>query len=130
VPYAAAKDGLLSSVFPRLHPSGRFPYVSLIVLGVLSIFAGFVSLGMVIDALLTTRILVPFIGQIGAVTLLRRRAPDLPRPYRMWLYPVPSLIALLGWIFIFATTPPTVIAYGLGALLLGVVCFGAWSWKR
>src|SRR5439155_96032 len=111
VPYAAAKDGYFFKVFARLHPSGGFPYVSLIVLAVLSIFAGFVSLGMVIDALITTRILVQFIGQIGAVTLLRRRAPDLPRPYRMWLYPVPSLIALLGWIFIFATTPPMVIAF-------------------
>src|SRR2546422_6385053 len=58
VPYAAAKDGYFFKVFARLHPSGGFPYVSLIVLGVLSIFAGFVSLGMVIDALITTRILV------------------------------------------------------------------------
>src|SRR5437870_13416349 len=84
---------------------------------------------MVIDALLTTRILVQFIGQIRAVTLLRRRAPDMPRPYRMWLYPLPSLVALLGWIFIFATTPLTVIACGLGALLLGAVCLGVWSWN-
>ncbi len=129
VPYAAAKDGYFFKVFARLHPSQGFPSVSLVVLGVLSILAGFVSLGMVIDALITTRILVQFIGQIGAVTLLRRRAPDLPRPYRMWLYPMPSLVALLGWIFIFATTPPMVVAFGLGALLLGVVCFGAWSWR-
>ncbi|PYP69126.1 MAG: amino acid permease [Gemmatimonadetes bacterium] len=129
VPYAAAKDGYFFKVFARLHPSAGFPDVSLVVLGVLSILAGFVSLGVVIDALITTRILVQFIGQIGAVTLLRRRAPDMPRPYRMWLYPLPSLVALLGWIFIFATTPPTVIAFGLGALALGAVCFGAWSWK-
>jgi amino acid transporter len=129
VPYAAAKDGYFFKVFARLHPSKGFPYVSLVVLGVLSILAGFVSLGMVIDALITTRILVQFIGQIGAVTLLRRRAPDMPRPYRMWLYPLPSLVALLGWIFIFATTPPSVIAFGLGALALGAVCFVAWSWK-
>jgi len=129
VPYAAARDGYFFKVFARLHPSQGFPYVSLVVLGALSIVAGFVSLGMVIDALLTTRILVQFIGQIGAVTLLRRRAPDMPRPYRMWLYPLPSLVALLGWIFIFATTPPLVIAFGIGALLLGVLCFGVWSWK-
>ena len=129
VPYAAAKDGYFFKVFARLHPSQGFPYVSLVVLGVLSIFAGFVSLGMVIDALITTRILVQFIGQIGAVTLLRRRAPDMPRPYRMWLYPLPSLVALLGWIFIFATTPPNVIAFGLGALALGAACFAAWSWQ-
>jgi amino acid transporter len=129
VPYAAARDGYFFKVFARLHPTGGFPYVSLIVLAILAILGGFVSLGMVIDALITTRILVQFIGQIGAVTLLRRRAPEMPRPYRMWLYPLPSLIALLGWIFIFATTPPKVIAFGLGALALGAVCFVAWSWK-
>jgi len=129
VPYAAAKDGYFFKVFARLHPTQGFPYVSLLVLGVLSIVAGFASLGTVIDALITTRILVQFMGQIGAVTLLRRRAPEMPRPYRMWLYPLPSLVALLGWIFIFATTPPIVIAFGLGALLLGVACFGVWSWK-
>ncbi len=129
VPYAAAKDGYFFRVFARLHATERFPWVSLVVLGVLSILAGFVSLGMVIDALITTRILVQFVGQIGALTLLRRRAPDMPRPYRMWLYPLPSLVALLGWIFVFATTPLSVIAFGLGALLLGVICFGAWSWN-
>ena len=129
VPYAAAKDGYFFKVFARLHPTKGFPYVSLVVLGVLSIVAGFASLGMVIDALLTTRILVQFIGQIGAVTLLRRRAPDMPRPYRMWLYPLPSLLALLGWIFIFATTPLKIIAFGLGALVLGILSFGVWSWK-
>ena len=129
VPYAAAKDGYFFKVFARLHATQGFPWVSLLVLGVLSILAGFVSLGMVIDALITTRILVQFVGQIGALTLLRRRAPDMPRPYRMWLYPLPSLVALLGWIFVFATTPLPVIAFGLGALLLGVICFGAWSWK-
>jgi amino acid transporter len=129
VPYAAAKDGYFFKVFARLHATEGFPWVSLVVLGVLSIVAGFVSLGMVIDALITTRILVQFVGQIGALTLLRRRAPDMPRPYRMWLYPLPSLVALLGWIFVFATTPRPVIAFGLGALLLGVICFGAWSWQ-
>jgi len=129
IPYAAARDGYFFKVFARLHPGGEFPSVSLVVLGLLAIVAGFASLAVVIDALITTRILVQFIGQIGAVTLLRRTAPDMPRPYRMWLYPVPSLIALVGWIFIFATTPVKVIAFGLGALLVGIVCFGIWSWK-
>jgi amino acid transporter len=126
VPYAAARDGYFFRVFARLHPKG-FPHVSLLVLGVLSVAASFVSLGMVIDALITTRILVQFIGQIGAVTLLRRNAPEMERPYRMWLYPLPSLIALAGWIFIFATTPVKVIGFGLGALALGIACFAVWS---
>jgi amino acid transporter len=129
VPYAAAKDGYFFGVFARLHPRHGFPYVSLVVLGVLSIFAGFFDLGTVIAALIAMRILVQFVGQIGAVTLLRRRAPDMPRPYRMWLYPVPSVVALLGWLFIFATTDLPVLAFGLGALLLGILCFLAWSWN-
>jgi hypothetical protein len=48
----------------------------------------------------------------------------------MWLYPLPSLIALLGWVFIFVTTPSKVIAFSLGALALGIACFGVWSWRR
>ncbi len=128
VPYAAAGEGYFFRVFGRLHATRGFPHVSLLVLGVLSILGGLFSLGMVIDALITTRILVQFIGQVGAVWLLRRRAPDMPRPYRMWLYPLPSLVALAGWIFIFATTPVRVVAFGLGALVVGVVAFGVWSW--
>ena len=45
----------------------------LLVVGAASIVCSFFSLGLVIDALITTRILVQFIGQIGALTLLRRR---------------------------------------------------------
>jgi amino acid transporter len=130
VPYAAAKDGYFFKVFERLHPTGGFPWVSLVVLGVLSIFASFWPLGKVIAALVAMRILVQFVGQIGAVTLLRRRAPDMPRPYRMWLYPLPSLIALFGWLFIFVTTDMEVIALSLGGLVLGIVCFGVWSRRR
>lgn len=129
VPFAAARDGYFFRVFARLHPTGGFPTVSLVVLGVLAVLASFVSLGMVIDALITTRILVQFIGQIGAVTLLRRREPEMPRPYRMWWYPLPSLVALVGWIFILGTTPPSVVLAGIGALLLGFVSFGIWSWR-
>ena len=82
---------------------------------------------MVIDALITTRILIQFIGQIAAVTLLRRNEPERKRPYRIWLYPLPNLLALLGWMFVFATTDWTIIAFGLGTLLLGLLCFVIWS---
>ena len=97
--------------------------MSLLVLGAISIVAGFFSLGTVIDALIVTRILVQFMGQIVGLMLLRRNAPDMPRPYRMWLYPVPALVALLGWIFLFATTQlagDPVRRRGAGAGLRGV----------
>ena len=128
IPYAAALDGYFFKVFGRLHPTKRFPYVALIVLGLISIVCSFFSLDAVIDALISTRILVQFIGQIFAVILLRRRAPDMSRPYKMWLYPLPSIIALIGWVFIFATTPWPVVVLGLGTLVLGVVFFLVWSW--
>ena len=47
----------------------------------------------------------------------------------MWLYPLPSLVALAGWIFVFATSDPQVILFGLGTLIVGVLVFGIWSWR-
>jgi amino acid transporter len=127
IPYAAAENGYFFRAFGSLHPTRNFPYVSLVTIGVLSIVAGFFSLGVVIDALIVTRILVQFMGQVIAVMLLRRTAPAMPRPFRMWLYPVPALVALLGWIFVFATTDVRVIAFGTAVLATGVVVFLAWS---
>jgi amino acid transporter len=129
IPFAAAESGYFFRAFGRLHPTKDFPYISLIVLGAISIVAGFFSLGTVIDALIVTRILVQFMGQVFGLILLRRNAPDMPRPYRMWLYPVPALVALLGWIFVFATTQFQVILFGVGVLALGCVAFLLWSWN-
>jgi amino acid transporter len=127
IPFAAAESGYFFRAFGRLHPAKQFPYVSLLVLGAISIVAGFFSLGTVIDALIVTRILVQFIGQVFGLMLLRRHAPSMPRPYRMWLYPVPALVALLGWIFVFATTQLRVIVFGLSVLALGCLVFLLWS---
>ena len=129
IPFAAAESGYFFRVFRRLHPTKDFPYVSLFVLGAISIVAGFFSLGTVIDALIVTRILVQFMGQVVGLMLLRRSAPDMPRPYRMWLYPVPAVVALLGWIFVFATTDLRVILFGVGVLAMGCVAFLVWSRK-
>jgi amino acid transporter len=129
IPFAAAQSGYFFRVFGRLHPKKDFPYVSLLVLGVISIVAGFFSLGTVIDALIVTRIVVQFMGQVFGLMLLRRQAPNMPRPYRMWLYPLPALVAALGWIFVFATTQLLVILFGVGMLALGCLTFLVWSWK-
>ena len=127
IPYAAARDGYFLAPFGRLHPTGGFPHVSLLVLGALSIASSFFALDVVIDALVATRIVVQFLGQIAGVVLLRRRAPGMVRPFRIWLYPAPVAIAALGWLFIFSTTGVRVMAFGLGVLMLGVLCFLAWS---
>jgi len=127
IPYAAARAGYFFKPFGSLHPTKGFPHVSLLVLGVLSIVGIFFSLGVVIDALIATRIVVQFLGQIGGIVLLRRRAPDMARPYRVWLYPLPIVVAGVGWLFIFSTTGAAVMLFGLGVLALGVICFLIWS---
>src|SRR5262245_66484318 len=114
-------------MFGRLRPSPNFPVVWLLAIGVISIICSFFSLGVVIDVLIATRIIVQFIGQIFAVALLRKNAPNMERPYRIWLYPLPSLIAIVGWLFIYLTIKPEVIKFSLVALAVGVVSFLAWS---
>src|SRR5437867_2236301 len=128
IPYAAAQDGYFFKVFARLHPTKNFPHIALVVLGLVSIVCSFLPLQTVIDALLLTRILVQFIGQVLAVMLLRKRAPELERPYRMWLYPVPALTALVGWLFLFASADTTLKNYAALTLVLGFVFFLSWSW--
>jgi APA family basic amino acid/polyamine antiporter len=129
IPYAAATDGTFFKVFARVHPEKRFPHVSLLLIGAIAILASTVSLGIVIDALITTRILIQFMGQIVAVALLRRDRPDLERPFRIWLYPLPNLVALAGWVFVFSTSGATVILFGLLTLLAGIGAFGLWTWR-
>jgi predicted lysophospholipase L1 biosynthesis ABC-type transport system permease subunit len=68
-------------------------------------------------------------GQAVGLMLLRKNNAEMPRPYRMWLYPLPAIIAVLGWIFVFATTQLRVIAFGIGVLALGCLAFVLWSWK-
>lgn len=127
IPYAAAQDGTFFRVFARVHPDKHFPHVSLLLIGLIAIAASTLSLGMVIDALITTRILIQFMGQIVAVALLRRSRPDLERPFRIWLYPLPNLVALAGWIFVFSTSGTTVILFGLVTLALGLGAFAIWT---
>lgn len=129
IPYAAAQNGDFFKIFGRLHPTQNFPHVSLLVIGLVSIVCSFLPLMTVIDALLITRILVQFIGQIVAVILLRRRAPTMERPYRIWLYPVPCFVALAGWLFVFGTSGWKLILFGLGTLLAGLLLFLGWSWR-
>jgi len=128
VPYAAARDGFFFSAFARLHPRADFPHVSLLVLGAVVVSASFFTLEAVIDALISTRILVQFIAQIGAVALLRKQGRATG--FRMALYPLPSLIALLGWTYIFATSGAYYIRGGLATLAAGIVAYAVWSWVK
>jgi amino acid transporter len=127
IPYAAARDGNFFSLFGRIHPRKDFPHISLLFVGGLSILCSLLPLMTVIDALLTTRIAVQFIGQIAAVLWLRRRSPEMDRPFRIWFYPVPVFLALAGWIFLLVTTDQATLGYASITLVAGVIFFLIWS---
>src|SRR5208282_626297 len=121
-----ARDGFFFSAFARLHPRGDFPHVSLLVLGAVVMGASFFDLDAVISVFITSRILVQFIAQIAAAARLRNQG-DRKGGYRMMFYPLPSLVALVGWSFIFATTD---LAYTLGAVAMlaaGIAAYAVWS---
>jgi amino acid transporter len=123
VPYAAAADGRFFSVFARLHPTRRFPQVSLLSIGVASALACWVELEALIKALLVIQILIQYLAQVLAVTLIRRNHPELPRPFRMIGYPLPSLLALAGWLYILISTGWRFILGGLGLGVLGAATY-------
>jgi amino acid transporter len=100
VPYAAARDGNYFSALARVHPQHRFPHVSLVVLGITAAVFCFLRLADLIAALVVIRILIQFLVQAVGVIVLRLRRPDLPRPFRMWLFPLPALVAILGFLFV------------------------------
>jgi basic amino acid/polyamine antiporter, APA family len=100
VPYAAAKDGNYFRAFAKVHPVYRFPYVSLLALGVVAAAFCFLRLKDAIAALVVIRLILQFLVQAVGSIVLRIRRPDLPRPFRMWLYPLPALLASAGFLFI------------------------------
>jgi APA family basic amino acid/polyamine antiporter len=120
--YAAARDGRYFSIFARVHPRDNFPYVALLALGALAAVFTLLPLRTVITSLIVLRALVQFLGQNVGLHLLRRNRPDLPIPFRMWLYPIPSLVAAAGWIFIFVTSRQFMLL-GFGFLISGVLAF-------
>lgn len=130
IPFAAARNGDFFPIFAKVHAGGRYPIYSLIALGSLTAVFCFLPLQLVIDAAVTVRILVQFVAQIFALHWMRRHRPDVVMPFRMWLYPIPSLIAFVGWIFLWSTSGTVVLVSGLGVLLSGVIAFAIWNRMR
>jgi fructoselysine transporter len=124
VPYAAALDGNFFSVFARVHPTKKFPYVSLIALGAVSIvICAFFSLFSVIRAILAMRCLIQFAGQAVGLLMLHRRWKAERWPFHMLFYPVPVILAIAGWIAIFISTGRNPMLSSLAAMVAGILVY-------
>lgn len=126
IPYAAARNGDFFRSFAYLTERGRYPLVSLVTLGLLTAAFCFLDLQSVISAAVCVRIGVQFIGQIVGLHWIRTRRPDIAMPFRMWFYPLPSLIALAGWLFVLATADRSALALSLAVIVSGIVVFALW----
>lgn len=125
VPYAAAADGRFFKSFARVHPRKHFPTFSLVTIGLASAAACWFDLTTLITALIVIQVIARDMAQALAVTLIRRYRPEIQLPFRMWLYPLPSVIAFAGWVYILGTNGVRFILLGVGLMAAGI---GAYLW--
>jgi basic amino acid/polyamine antiporter, APA family len=131
VPYAAAADNNFFRFYSKLHPQHRFPHRSLLTLALVTTAFCMLSLKDVLAALVVVRIMVQFLMQVVGLLLLRARRPGYPRPFRMYLYPVPAVLAALGFIYILLTRPSwKEVRFGTAIALVGIILFVVRSWRR
>ena len=124
VPFAAAQDGAFFKIFARLHPTKNFPHVSLLVLAAFAfVFSLLFRMGDVISGILAMRIMVQFIGQGVGLMLLRKRKGTTNLPFKMPLYPIPVVLAILMWMFVFYATGVAIILSFAVVLTSGVIVY-------
>jgi len=130
IPYAAAVNGDFFPIFSKLDSNHNYPITALWTLcGLTAVFC-FFPLKIVVDSAVTVRILIQFVGQIIGLHIARVTRPDIRRPFRMWLYPLPSLMALCGWMFILATSAREALIVTAIVTTSGIVIFFFFLWGR
>ena len=127
VPFEAARDKVFLPVFARLHPKLNLPTAGVLTMGAIAAIGSLFTLTAVINAAVTVLVLVQSLAQVAAIVVLRRRRPELERPYRQWLYPIPTIIALLGWVYIYFSATWLSIGLSVGWIVLGVAAFLAYA---
>jgi amino acid transporter len=126
--YAAGAEGNFFKVFGRVHPKGHFPTVSLLAVTALAVPLCWFSLERLVSALMIIQIVFQFIPQIFAIFAMRMYRKEIHLPFRMWLYPVPALVALTGWIYVAATPDQRqYLGTALVLLLLGLAVYFSWA---
>jgi amino acid transporter len=124
IPFAAATQGEFFSIFAKVHPTKDFPHVSLVILGVLSACACLLSLSTLISLVIVIQIMVQFLAQCVAVVFLRRRHVEGHNlTFRMPLYPLPAIVAFLGWLLILISSGVSNILFAFAITLAGVAAF-------
>jgi fructoselysine transporter len=124
IPYAAARNGDFFPVFGRLHPTRHFPHISLLAIGSLAfVFSLLFKMKEIITAIIIMRILIQFVSQAVGIILWHYRKQQSALPYRMPLFPLPAIISIIIWLFIFISSPPIYWLYAFSIIGLGTILF-------
>jgi len=132
--FAMARDGLFFRKIAEAHPRFLTPHLSIVALGVWALVL--TLLLETFQALFTYVVFGQWIFfglTVGAVIVLRKKRPDLPRPYRTLGYPVTPIIFILAAMYISVNSlvnQPKEAIFGLGIILLGVPAYLYWRAKR
>jgi basic amino acid/polyamine antiporter, APA family len=129
--YAMAEDGLFFKPIAAVHPRYKTPYAAILLACTLGVtYVSVRTFGQLTDAFVLG--IWPFYAlAVGAVFALRRKRPDVPRPYRAVGYPVVPIVFLLGAVLMLSNSAinnsvETLI--GFAVILLGIPAF--FLWKR
>ena len=123
VPYAAAEDGNYFKIFSRIHPTKKIPHYSLFILGATAFaFSLLFKLKEIITAIIVMRIIVQFIGQSVGVIYMRHQN-KITLPFKMWLFPLPAVLGIIIWLFIFFSSDMAFIFGALAVIAVGILIF-------
>ena len=124
IPYAAALNGDFFPIFSRVHPKHRFPHISLLALGGLAfVFSLLFKMKEVITAIIVMRILIQFVSQAVGLIAWHYLKPDEPRPFKMPLFPLPAILSIIIWLFIFFSSEWIYIFFSFGIIGIGLVLY-------
>ncbi len=124
IPYAAALKGDFFSIFGRVHPRFHFPHVSLLIIGGVGfLFSLLFRLGEVITAILMMRMLVQFVSQALGLIAWRYREAQVPRPFKMPLFPLPAILSICIWLFIFFNNEMKYQLFAVSIIVSGTIAY-------
>jgi APA family basic amino acid/polyamine antiporter len=131
--YAMAKDGLFFSSAARIHPRFKTPGFALLFQ---AIWACVLLLSGNLEQIVTYAIFIAIVFWVVAAAslfTLRKKYPDLPRPYKAWGYPVVPILFILASVGILLNTlleKPVESLSGLGLIALGLPAYYFWKRRR
>ncbi len=124
IPFAAAQNGDFFAVFAKVHPRHKFPHVSLLAMGSVGfVFSLLFRLGDVITAILMMRILIQFLSQAVGLIAWRYSKHKEEMPFRMPLFPIPAIISIAIWLFIFFTNDVKFIVGAIAIIASGTIAY-------